>query len=327
MEIAAEIYRARRAVERVVGALHVAVDVQGAPSVVEGHHVEAADEVAVFGIQLVAAVRCYLTLSDVIRPLGHVERGVEGIDEVYVAVVAEGYVSQSEAVAPDAEHRPVAAVVALVVTVVAGNNYVIRVVGEACDVQVIAVDIHAVGFGCGGRVGIMYPINIGSDVDFHGVGLSAVHKVCHGLLEGIVYIVVALYLLVGQSAVDIDGLFAEVYGLLLAFETVGHLHTVLGQRDGILQLGGVGALDRVLCVQAYVCRHLRREVIFYRSCAVGVPPVEIVARLFGDPIEGAFALLYRLRPEHFAFVVVGNRVPVLLFGLLRLFKFCIQAHI
>ena len=183
--------------------------------------------------------------------------------------------------------------------------------------QVLARYIHAVSFGSARRIGIVNPINPGRNPNVHGFVRSAVDEVAHRLLEGIINVVVALYLFVGEAAVDIDVLFVYLDGGLLALPAVCERKSVFCKRYGELKFFGrrfTGHFVGKLGIQARIGGYRRAEAEHFRAGAVGIPASKVLARFFGRPVERVVAWFYRLlsQARRIVFVEEGYGVVAIL---------------
>ena len=108
--------------------------------------IQTGDETTVAQREVVAAADGYLGLNDGLLALGAVELRVAWIDQVDVAVVAEGDVFGLDMLADEMEHREVA-VGTLGLSAVAGQHHIFGVVSHADEAQPVDTQFHGVRGG------------------------------------------------------------------------------------------------------------------------------------------------------------------------------------
>ncbi len=161
-----------RAGQCVVCTLEVAVVIERASCPYERAEVEAADKSAVAGKESVGVgAYAYLGLDYGVTTSLTVERGVERIVEVYVAIIAHGHVFDREAVAGEMEHGEVADG-SLGLAAVDGKHHVGRIVGESDYRQSVTLYLHCIGEARGRTahsrvVGIVEPVDRGGHHKCH----------------------------------------------------------------------------------------------------------------------------------------------------------------
>ena len=135
-----------RAAQRIVGTLEITVVEGGVGCPHKRTEIQTGDETAVAQREVVAAADGYLGLNDGLLAFGAVELRVAWIDQVYVAVVAEGDVFGLDMLADEMEHREVA-VGTLGLSAVAGQHHIFGVVSHADEAQPVDTQFHGIGGG------------------------------------------------------------------------------------------------------------------------------------------------------------------------------------
>ena len=189
IEVAVQIYTI--AGKGIVGTLHVAAVEKDASCPVERVHVQTTDEPHVAGHCLVAVAVGHMGLGDGTAALFAAQLWMEGIVQVYIAVVAHGEIAHFQSVAPEVEHGEIA-VSTLGLTALRSQYHLLGPTGQSYQVKVSAPHRHTERspslYRCRHPfiVGVVNPIHIGCDVDRHGVGFGTVGKMVVYLLEGAV---------------------------------------------------------------------------------------------------------------------------------------------
>ena len=162
-------------VHRVIGTLEVAVLVIGTGRAIERVKVQATNETHILSHQLSAVDIAHVGLGDGLVALLLRERGVQGIVEVYIAVIAHREVLDGKRVAPEVEHREVADS-PLCLSALRSQYNVLRILVKSDEMEDFCTDNGTKGFpailadGHLRRVGIIDPIDTGSDVERGSVG-------------------------------------------------------------------------------------------------------------------------------------------------------------
>jgi len=176
------------ACEGIIGTLHVAAVEKDASGTIEWIHVESANEPDVPRDDTVAMAICHMCLGNSRTAFVAPQFRIQRIFEVNVAEIAHGEVAYFQTVTVEIEHGEIA-YGSLRLSALCGEHHVARIVSKSDEVQVLASDgepyrfMAVLSHSYCGVIGVVYPIDVWSDIHHHWVIGSAIGELAHRLTD------------------------------------------------------------------------------------------------------------------------------------------------
>ena len=133
----------------------------------------------------------HMSLGDGIAALRTIELWIQGIDQIDIAIVAHRQVIHPQGLHPEIEHSEIA-YGSLHLSSLGSQYHILRIISHSNEMEIRAADRHTKRFTPvlthlhGRVVGVVNPIDTGTDIHRHGTGSGALLEMSGSLLEGLI---------------------------------------------------------------------------------------------------------------------------------------------
>ena len=180
-----------RAVQGVIGTLEMTVFIIGMLRPIQGIQVQTTDKADLAGYQAIAMNITDMSLGNGIAASGAIKLWIQGIDQIDIAIVAHRQVIHPQGLYPEVEHREITHG-SLHLSALGSQHHILRILSHSNEMKIRAADRHAkrylsvLPFLHGRVIGVVNPIDTGTDIHRHRMGSGALLEMCCGLLEGLI---------------------------------------------------------------------------------------------------------------------------------------------